>query len=81
MTEQEINNLTTEQCDKIFNTHNNYTNFFDLLVIHQIEFMPNKGNGYGAFNADINIVFRDQHPETAVLKAIIHKKGLKNATN
>ena len=76
MTEQEINNLTTEQCYKIFNTHNNYTDFFELLVIHKIEFMPDTGKGFGAFNIDIRIIFRDPNPQTAVLKAIIHKKGI-----
>jgi len=80
MTEQEINNLTTEQCYKLSGIKPS-ANFFDLLVIHNIDFIPNTGNGFGAFNVDIKIIFRDPDPETAVLKAIIHKKGLKNATN
>lgn len=52
------------------------TNYFDLIVFYNIEFMPDTGNGYGAFNVDQRIVFRDENPQTAVLKAIIHKKGI-----
>ncbi len=75
MTEREINNLTTIQCHKIMKA-NSYTIFFNLLIEHEIEFMPDTGKGYGAFNVDIRIVFRDTSPHTAVLKAIIHKKGM-----
>ena len=74
MTEQEINNLTTSECQKIIKA--NSATFFELLVIHEIVFMPDTGNGFGAFNVDIKIVFRDSDPKTAVLKAIIHKKGM-----
>ena len=49
---------------------------FWLLIFYEIEFMPDAGNGFGAFNIDHRVVFRDENPQTAVLKAIIHKKGI-----